>query len=226
MNLEHCLWFSCSFSLFLCTTFVGLLYLPWFYGERNDCKIIKRRSLALLSLGTFFYSVTDFVIISYLFELNEEQKKLVRTSSLANFFDSFSPILLLFLGPFSLNIIEIVTYYLRGVSIEESLKLSLPLLGQDSWIIRLYLNFVYNSLRTAILETVIQFSYTFLFGVYSAWVFIRSRRVITSICLHSFCNFVGTPDLSKIWSHCYRWPLLLTYFIGISLFLHSVFHVS
>ncbi|EME32259.1 prenyl protein peptidase [Galdieria sulphuraria] len=273
MNLEHCLWFSCSFSLFLCTTFVGLLYLPWFYGERNDCKIIKRRSLALLSLGTFFYSVTDFVIISYLFELNEEQKKLVRTSSLANFFDSFSPILLLFLGPFSLNIIEIVTYYLRGVSIEESLKLSLPLLGQDSWIIVrnlivapvseelvfrgcickllsfctssrsavllssaffaashchhfIYRNFVYNSLRTAILETVIQFLYTFLFGVYSAWVFIRSRRVITSICLHSFCNFVGTPDLSKIWSHCYRWPLLLTYFIGISLFLHSVFHVS
>ncbi|GJQ09431.1 hypothetical protein GpartN1_g1222.t1 [Galdieria partita] len=273
LHVEQCLWFSYSFSLFLCTSLVGLLYLPWFYGDRNDCKIIKRRSLAMLSFATVVYSVIDLDVMSYLFELTEEQTKRVISSSSATFFDSFSPILLLFMGPCALYIMDFTTYLLRGVSIEESLKLTLPLLVQDPCIVVrnlivaplseelvfrgcicklfsyctssrsaillsstffaashchhfIYRSFVYKSFRTAMLETALQCLYTFLFGVYSAWVFIRSRRVITSICLHSFCNFIGTPDFFKIWSHNHRWPLLLVYFIGIFLFLYSVLNVS
>lgn len=232
-----------------------------------------RRSFATLFLATIFYFLTNFVAVPYLFEKNQTQLKHVRFSGFTVFLDSFSPVVFLFLGPCTLNIMDLATYYSRGLSIEESVKLSLPLLGQSRWIVFrnlvvapiaeelvfrgcvckllyccgssswavllsstffaashfhhfIYRSFVYGSLRTAILVTILQISYTFLFGIYSAWVFVRFERIIPSICLHSFCNFFGTPDLSKVWCHRYRWPLFFIYLMGISLFLYSVLHIS
>jgi len=227
----------------------------------------------MLVLAALCYCVTYAIVIPHSFLLIERMEKPRSISLSTTFVFSFLPVLLLFLGPCTLNIIDFATYMAHGLSAEESLKLSFPLLGQSSWIIFrnlmvapvseelvfrgcicelilccgssrsailisstffaashchhfIYRSFLYKSLRTAILETIIQFLYTLLFGFYSAWVFVRFGRIFTNICLHSFCNFIGTPDIGRIWSHYYRWPLLLMYLFGIFLFLYTCIHFS
>ncbi|KIV99924.1 hypothetical protein, variant 2 [Verruconis gallopava] len=48
----------------------------------------------------------------------------------------------------------------------------------------------------AVLRTVVQFTYTSLFGFFATFVYLRTGSVYTAIAAHMFCNWMGLP---RIW---------------------------
>ncbi|XP_002062005.3 CAAX prenyl protease 2 [Drosophila willistoni] len=54
-------------------------------------------------------------------------------------------------------------------------------------------------LSTALLIGLFQFSYTTLFGFYSAFLFARTGHLIAPFLVHAFCNHMGLPDLQDLW---------------------------
>ena len=48
----------------------------------------------------------------------------------------------------------------------------------------------------AIANSVLQFSYTYLFGIYATFVFVRSGSLLAAIFVHTFCNSMGLP---RVW---------------------------
>jgi prenyl protein peptidase len=50
-------------------------------------------------------------------------------------------------------------------------------------------------LRTILLQTVVQFMYTSVFGAYSAYIYLRTGSVVAIVLSHAFCNGMGLPDL-------------------------------
>jgi prenyl protein peptidase len=45
----------------------------------------------------------------------------------------------------------------------------------------------------AVVRTVMQFSYTSLFGFFATFLFLRTGSVYTAIAAHTFCNWMGLP---------------------------------
>nr|XP_045015525.1 CAAX prenyl protease 2 isoform X1 [Jaculus jaculus] len=64
-----------------------------------------------------------------------------------------------------------------------------------------------------------QFSYTAVFGAYTAFLFIRTGHLIGPVLCHSFCNYMGFPAVCAALEHPQRWPLLAGYVLGVGLFL-------
>jgi len=52
--------------------------------------------------------------------------------------------------------------------------------------------------RIAVFTSLFQFSYTYIFGAYSAYLFLRTGHVIAPIVCHSFCNHMGFPDFGAL----------------------------
>ncbi|CAM9674167.1 unnamed protein product [Chrysoparadoxa australica] len=52
------------------------------------------------------------------------------------------------------------------------------------------------SVVAALLPSLVQLTYTTLFGAYAAFVFIGSSCLTSTVLVHSFCNCMGVPDLS------------------------------
>lgn len=53
--------------------------------------------------------------------------------------------------------------------------------------------------KTALLVSTFQFTYTSLFGAYSAYLYIRTGHFVAPLVVHMFCNHMGFPDFSEIW---------------------------
>jgi len=51
---------------------------------------------------------------------------------------------------------------------------------------------------TIILIHLFQFSYTYIFGVYSSFLFIRTGHFIPSFIVHTLCNALGIPDVMNL----------------------------
>lgn len=49
-------------------------------------------------------------------------------------------------------------------------------------------------------DNLFQMSYTFVFAVYSASLYIKTRTILTTIQVHIFCNFLGFPQLDVLLS--------------------------
>ncbi|XP_066202044.1 CAAX prenyl protease 2 isoform X1 [Saccopteryx leptura] len=64
-----------------------------------------------------------------------------------------------------------------------------------------------------------QFSYTAVFGAYTAFLFIRTGHLIGPVLCHSFCNYMGFPAVCAALEHPQRRPLLAGYALGVGLFL-------
>lgn len=41
-------------------------------------------------------------------------------------------------------------------------------------------------------------SYTFVFGVYSAYLYTKTRSLIFMVVLHSYCNFMQVPQFGRL----------------------------
>ena len=53
----------------------------------------------------------------------------------------------------------------------------------------------HTPLAPSIIRSLIQFTYTTMFGWYATFVFIRSGNVVTVTLAHAFCNWAGLPRL-------------------------------
>jgi prenyl protein peptidase len=59
-----------------------------------------------------------------------------------------------------------------------------------------------HHVRTVGIEVVlVQLTYTLLFGVYSAYLFVRTESVFAPITAHIICNYLELPDFSAIANH-------------------------
>lgn len=52
--------------------------------------------------------------------------------------------------------------------------------------------------QTAILTSCFQFLYTSIFGMYSAYLFIKTGHFIAPFIVHAFCNHMGFPDIQEL----------------------------
>eukprot|EP00871_Galdieria_phlegrea_P005820 jgi/Galph1/725/GphlegSOOS_G5491.1 len=224
---DSCVWSTALLSFSLCLSFVGVLYLPCFYGDRNQENIIKRRSTVMLSLAFVFYLITEFftsrptLVCTKMLSLNKQPW----CDEGSVVIESFIAMCSLFLGPCFTIIIDTTSCIRKGLSLRESLKRAMPLLPTDPWILirnllvapvseeivfrscicslwnscrgsftaisissflfaashchhMFYRSFVYKSIHAALLGTIVQFTYTLLFGVYSSWIYLRCNCII------------------------------------------------
>nr|XP_033810845.1 CAAX prenyl protease 2 isoform X2 [Geotrypetes seraphini]XP_033810846.1 CAAX prenyl protease 2 isoform X2 [Geotrypetes seraphini]XP_033810847.1 CAAX prenyl protease 2 isoform X2 [Geotrypetes seraphini] len=81
------------------------------------------------------------------------------------------------------------------------------------------LRFRQGTMISIFLSAAFQFSYTAVFGVYTAFIFIRTGHLIGPVLCHSFCNYIGFPAVCSALDHPQRMTLLLFYFVGVLLFL-------
>jgi len=77
--------------------------------------------------------------------------------------------------------------------------------------------------RMVLLATTFQFLYTSLFGSYASHAFVRVGSVLSVTLSHSYCNWMGLPDLSCFGNlhhplHPYRRIIFVFYWIGIGAF--------
>ncbi|EHB13807.1 CAAX prenyl protease 2 [Heterocephalus glaber] len=81
------------------------------------------------------------------------------------------------------------------------------------------LRFSQSSVGSIFLSAAFQFSYTAVFGAYTAFLFIRTGHLIGPVLCHSFCNYMGFPAVCAALEHPQRRPLLAGYALGVGLFL-------
>ncbi|XP_006808549.1 CAAX prenyl protease 2 [Neolamprologus brichardi] len=85
------------------------------------------------------------------------------------------------------------------------------------------LRFRQGTLLGIFLSAVFQFSYTAVFGAYTAFIFIRTGHLIGPVLCHSFCNYMGFPAISTALEHPYRLTVLSSYLLGVLLFFLLLF---
>ncbi|XP_073792008.1 CAAX prenyl protease 2-like isoform X2 [Danio rerio] len=68
-----------------------------------------------------------------------------------------------------------------------------------------------------------QFTYTSVFGVYTAFIFIRTGHLVGPVLCHSFCNRMGFPAIGSVLEHPQKSLILLFYQLGVLLFFILLF---
>ncbi|XP_067170885.1 CAAX prenyl protease 2 [Apteryx mantelli] len=81
------------------------------------------------------------------------------------------------------------------------------------------LRFRQGSVASIFMSAAFQFSYTAVFGAYTAFIFLRTGHLIGPVLCHSFCNYVGFPAVWAALEHPRRRALLPCYALGVGLFL-------
>lgn len=51
---------------------------------------------------------------------------------------------------------------------------------------------------TSFLVSVFQFTYTTIFGMYSALLFVKTGHFAAPFLVHAYCNFMGFPDFGEV----------------------------
>ncbi|XP_039996494.1 CAAX prenyl protease 2 isoform X2 [Xiphias gladius] len=85
------------------------------------------------------------------------------------------------------------------------------------------LRFRQGTLSGIFLSAVFQFSYTAVFGAYTAFIFIRTGHLMGPVLCHSFCNYMGFPAISAALEHPHRFTVLSSYLLGVLFFLLFLF---
>ncbi|XP_036404818.1 CAAX prenyl protease 2 [Megalops cyprinoides] len=88
------------------------------------------------------------------------------------------------------------------------------------------LRFRQGSVSSIFLSAAFQFSYTAVFGAYTAFIFIRTGHLLGPVLCHSFCNYMGFPAVSTALDHPQRLSLLCFYLLGLLLFLLLLFPMT
>ena len=85
---------------------------------------------------------------------------------------------------------------------------------------------------TILIETLVQSSYTYIFGVISVIIFTRTGHLTASIVSHVICNFMGLPQIDFMskesyseYRHFYpyRYIFLFLYAFGLVLFAYCLY---
>ena len=67
-----------------------------------------------------------------------------------------------------------------------------------------------QEVRTALLISLFQINYTTIFGMYSAFLFVRTGHLAAPVVVHGFCNFMGFPDFGELFNQPPRQRLFLS----------------
>ncbi|KAL1110204.1 hypothetical protein AAG570_008281 [Ranatra chinensis] len=57
------------------------------------------------------------------------------------------------------------------------------------------------NVKTALLVSGFQFTYTTIFGAYSAFLFLRTGHFVASLFAHTFCNYMGFPQFVELYGY-------------------------
>lgn len=79
------------------------------------------------------------------------------------------------------------------------------------------------SLTQLVSQHLFQFAYTYIFGVYSSYLFVRTGCFFPTFISHSFCNFLGFPHIDELLTSSglktsKRIVIILCYIGGVVLF--------
>lgn len=82
-----------------------------------------------------------------------------------------------------------------------------------------------QDMKTAFFISAFQFAYTTVFGIYSAFLFVRTGHLTSCVIVHGFCNFMGFPDLVELIHQEPKRRLVLSglFFAGLGLFYFALF---
>lgn len=69
--------------------------------------------------------------------------------------------------------------------------------------------------KTAAMSVLFQFCYTYLFGAYACFLFVKTKCIYASILAHTFCNYMGFPDVDVLVSHEHKKLLWVLHIAGI-----------
>lgn len=77
-----------------------------------------------------------------------------------------------------------------------------------------------HDVMTSFLVSMFQFAYTTVFGMYSAFLFIKTGHFAAPFIVHAYCNFMGFPDFMEVAnSEPRKRAVLMTLFVlGVILF--------
>lgn len=77
-----------------------------------------------------------------------------------------------------------------------------------------------HDVMTSFLVSMFQFAYTTVFGMYSAFLFIKTGHFAAPFIVHAYCNFMGFPDFMEVAnSEPKKRAVLITLFVlGVILF--------
>lgn len=76
-------------------------------------------------------------------------------------------------------------------------------------------------LRIIVGQHLFQFSYTYIFGVYSSYLFLKTGSFFSSFLSHAFCNFLGFPNLRQLFNDFnfgVKYLIVAAYFLGLLTF--------
>ncbi|KAG8437847.1 hypothetical protein GDO86_008519 [Hymenochirus boettgeri] len=88
------------------------------------------------------------------------------------------------------------------------------------------LKFRQGTVFSIFLSAVFQFSYTAVFGAYTAFIFMRTGHIIGPVLCHSFCNYIGFPAIFGAFEHPQRATVILFYVLGVVLFLMLIYPMT
>uniref|UniRef100_A0A3Q2R041 CAAX prenyl protease 2 n=1 Tax=Fundulus heteroclitus TaxID=8078 RepID=A0A3Q2R041_FUNHE len=83
-----------------------------------------------------------------------------------------------------------------------------------------------DSVSAILLGAGLQFLYTTIFGVFAAFILLRTGHIVGPVLCHSFCNSQGLPDFGSALNHPQRPAVLFCYLTGVLLFLVLLFPLT
>ncbi len=78
-------------------------------------------------------------------------------------------------------------------------------------------------LSHACLGVILQMTYTSIFGLFTSFVFVRSRHLVGVILAHSLCNLFGLPPVEEALQSPWKKTIILCYLSGVVLFCWNLF---
>jgi prenyl protein peptidase len=73
-----------------------------------------------------------------------------------------------------------------------------------------------HSAKSVVMNTALQFGYTYLFGAYACFVLLRSGHLASIVLIHALCNAMGLPQFGVMLHHPHRLPILAALGLGIA----------
>ena len=83
-----------------------------------------------------------------------------------------------------------------------------------------------HELIPVLFQAFFQLFYTTLFGVYTAFLFLRTGNLIGPVICHSFCNMMGFPDFESLFSSGYPKIISVIFICGLLLFIKLLFPLT
>lgn len=74
-----------------------------------------------------------------------------------------------------------------------------------------------TQLKIVLMVSFFQFFYTTIFGIYSAYLFVRSGHFAAPFIAHAFCNHMGFPDFGEVLNQPYRKKVLFIALYAVGL---------